>query len=145
MFASPDETTRAMPLTARYLPTMLKLFEIGLEATGFRIVARSHYVDGAGVSIPVVEAEGRRGRMCLELRNAFDDFITIDREAEPVRLDTRLEDPDYAREKMLGIVRDRLALVVAIDHDELGDAELDAVARRFEWVRITRIDRDEMR
>jgi hypothetical protein len=58
-------------------------------------------------------------------------------------LDTGLVDPDYAREKMLRIVSDRLALVAAIDSDVLDDADLDAVAGRFEWLRITRIDGEE--
>jgi hypothetical protein len=125
--------------SGRYLPILVRVFEEGLKGLEFEIVSRSHYVDGDGTTVPVLEARGRELTFRLELRNAIEDFLAVDREAVPVRIDPKLGDPDYAMEKLQSVLRDRLVLVAAIDSEGVDAAALAIISRRFAWVRMVRI------
>ena len=145
-FGSPSEAARAMLLAAKYLPALLNAFEDGVREMGLEVAQRSHYRDGSGAAVPVLVVKGRRNTFRLELRNALEDFLTEDREADPVRVDPRLGDEAYAQVKLAALVRDRLALVEAMEQSrDLDDAKarIEALGDRFEWLRAAFVDDDK--
>ena len=104
----------AMLLAVEFLPRLIRAFEGGLTEFGVEIVRRTYYSDDAGAAVPVIVVRHGALSFQLELRNAFEDLLTEDREDSPVRLDARLDDEDYAAAKLAGVVRDRLEIVRAI-------------------------------
>ena len=143
-FASQDDALRATLHTLRYLPPLIQAFEAEAMRRGFEIVKRGQYQSG-GVAVPVLVLE--RGDQSAELlmRNAFEDFLLVDREEVPVVVDPRLEDSGYAKTKLADVVESRLELleIAMLAEDDLEREErLRKVAQRFEWVRMARRDGD---
>ena len=110
-FASQEETALAMVATARWLPVLVRSFEKGVSNLGLTITERSHFIDQDGKACPTLGVQGERLTFRLGLRNAMEDFLTVDREARPVRVDPRLADEDYARAKIADVVAGRLEIL----------------------------------
>ena len=92
-FASDEETTAAMLITARWLPVLVRRMEAGVLAIGIRIEKKAICRHADGTVDPVLLLRGRRGwRLELHLRNALEDFLLLDRDENPVRLDPRGDD-----------------------------------------------------
>jgi len=89
-FASQEETALAMVVTARWLPVLVRSFEKGVQDLGLAVTERSHFIDQDGKACPTLGVRGQRLTFRLGLRNAMEDFLTVDREARPVRVDPRL-------------------------------------------------------
>lgn len=126
-FASPEETALAMVVTARWLPALVRSFEKGVGDLGLTITERSHFIDQDGKACPTLGVRGQRLTFRLGLRNAMEDFLTVDREARPVRLDPRLVDAAYAKAKVADVVAGRLAILKVLD----GSRDLAAAQSRI--------------
>lgn len=145
-FASPEETALAMAVAARWLPVLVRSFEEGVREAGFTITERSHVIDEGGKACPTLVVRGRRLTFRLGLRNAFEDFLTRDREARPVRVDPRLVKEDYARAKIADVVSGRLEILRAVERSrDLAEARarLRELAGRFEWLRAVFVEGPE--
>lgn len=139
-FASPDENLAAMLVTARWLPELVNRVEAAVQAMGLTIESRATAEHQDGTVEPVLVLRGRHGwELELRLRNALEDFLLVDREAKPPRLDPRLLDDDYAEGKLSDTVEGRLAIVRAIAGSRTPDEVRDKIgktSRHFEWMRI---------
>jgi hypothetical protein len=137
-FATPDDMACAAVFTLRYLPPLIRAFEDGVTAMGLEIVERSHFVDERTNAGPVPALRGKRLRFRLELRNAFEDLLSVDREERPPRVDPKLAVEAYARSKIADIVEGRLAIVRAIEESrnlEEAQQRVGELGDRFEWLR----------
>jgi hypothetical protein len=88
-------------------------------------------------------SEHRRLTFRLGLRNAIEDFLTVDRETRPVRVDPRLADDAYARAKVAEVVAGRLEILKALEGSrDLAEARarIDELAGRFEWLRAVFVE-----
>ena len=142
-FANQDDTLRATLHTLRYLPPLMQAFEAEAMRRGFEIVKRGQYQSGGEVAVPVLVLERGDQSAELHMRNAFEDFLLVDREQVPVEVDPRLDDSGYAKTKLADVVESRIELLeIALlpEHDPEREERLRKVAERFEWVRITRIE-----
>ena len=115
-FSSDAETLAAMAVTARWLPELVRRVEKGVKALGARIDKKAMLRFEDGTVCPALFLRGKRGwHLELRLRNALEDFLTLDRDEKPVRLDPRLLDPAFAEKKMADVVEGRLAMVRALN------------------------------
>jgi hypothetical protein len=115
-FSSDAETLAAMVVTVRWLPELVRRVEKGVKALGAKVKKKAmvNYPDGK--TDPVLFVRGRRGwRLELHLRNAMEDFLLLDRDEKPIRLDPRLLDPKFAEKKLGEVVESRLAMVRALN------------------------------
>jgi len=115
-FSNKAETLAAMLVTTRWLPELVRRVERGVKALGGKIEKKAmvNYPDGK--VDPVLLVRGRRGwHLELHLRNAMEDFLLLDRDEKPIRLDPRLFDSEFAEKKMRDIVEGRLAMVRAFN------------------------------
>lgn len=115
-FSSDAETLAAMVVTVRWLPELVRRVEKGVKALGAKVKKKAmvNYPDGK--TDPVLFVRGRRGwRLELHLRNAMEDFLLLDRDEKPIRLDPRLLDPEFAEKKLGEVVESRLAMVRALN------------------------------
>ena len=144
-FASQDDTLRATLHTLRYLRPLMQAFEAEAKRRGFEIVKRGLYQSGGGVAVPVLVLERGDQSAELHMRNAFEDFLLVDREEVPVVVDPRLDDSDYAKTKLADVVESRLELLeitMLAEDDPERETRLRKVAERFEWVRMAHRDGD---
>ena len=122
-FASDEETTAAMLVTARWLPKLVRRMEAGVLDIGISIEKKAICRHADGTVDPVLFLRGRRGwQLELHLRNALEDFLLLDRDEKPVRLDPRLFDKEFAEKKLGEVVEGRLAMVRAVNESRrVGD------------------------
>jgi hypothetical protein len=114
-FSSDAETLAAMVVTTRWLPVLIRRVEAGVKALGVKIKKRAMLGFDDGTVCPVLFLRGKRGwQLELRLRNAMEDFLLLDRDEKPVRLDPRLFDEAFAEKKLGEIVKSRLAMVHAL-------------------------------
>jgi len=142
-FASQEETALAMVATARWLPVLVRSFEKGVRNLGLTITERSHFIDQDGKACPTLGVQGERLTFRLGLRNAMEDFLTVDREARPVRVDPRLADEDYARAKIADVVAGRLEILKVLDQSRdvvEAQARISELVGRFEWLRAVFVE-----
>lgn len=78
-FASREETALAVVVTARWLPVLVRSFEEGVQDLGLTVTERSHFIDEDGKACPTLVVRGERLTFRLGLRNAMEDFLTVDR------------------------------------------------------------------
>jgi imidazolonepropionase-like amidohydrolase len=78
-FASKEETALAMVATARWLPVLVRSFEKGVRGLGLTITVRSHFIDQDGKACPTLVVRSERLTFRLGVRNAREDFLTVDR------------------------------------------------------------------
>lgn len=142
-FASQEDTARAMAAMLRYLPTLVRAFETGVEGLGLTIVERVVSRDAAGAALPTLAAKGRHLIYHLGLRNAIEDFLAVDRDVRPVRVDPGLDDDNYARAKIADIVSGRLKVLKCVEESrDLTEAQerMKELASRFAWLRSLVVD-----
>ena len=115
-FSSDAETLAAMVVTTRWLPVLVRRVEAGVRALGAKIEKKAMLRFEDGSVCPALFLRGKRGwQLELRLRNALEDFLTLDRDEKPVRLDPRLLDEEFAEKKMGEVVESRLAMVRALN------------------------------
>jgi hypothetical protein len=142
-FGNQEEIGEARVATLLYLPQMVKLYEGALIELGVAIVEKFYNKTDDGFFDPglVVESGGRRFE--LQLGNAFKEFLTIDREEDPLRFDWKITDPDQAADKLAGILAGRVELARAFIESET-PAELkkrvEKLGNQFQKIRFWRID-----
>ena len=142
-FASQEETALAMVVTARWLPVLVRSFENGVQDLGLAVTERSHFIDQDGKACPTLGVRGRRLTFRLGLRNAMEDFLTVDREARPVRVDPRLVDETYAKARVADVVAGRLEILKVLEGSrDLAEAQarINELAGRFEWLRAVFVE-----
>ena len=145
-FAPGTETAVAMILLARWLPQLVRRFEAEVKAMGLEITRREMEVHEDGTVVPVIHlrCKGDNGTVVLKLRNALDDFLCIDRDAKPAKLDGRLADEGYAERKLAAVIEARLGIVRAIAEARTPEefhAKVEALAKNFDTFRLVRFDR----
>jgi hypothetical protein len=114
-FSSDAETLVAMVVTTRWLPVLIRRVEVGVKALGAKIEKKAMLRFDDGTVCPVLFLSGKRGwQLELRLRNAMEDFLLLDRDEKPVRLDPRLLDEEFAEKKLGEVVEGRLAMVRAL-------------------------------
>jgi len=115
-FSSDAETLAAMVVTTRWLPVLVRRVEAGVKGLGAKIKKKTMLRFEDGTVCPVLFLRGKRGwQLELRLRNAMEDFLLLDRDEKPVRLDPRLFDEAFAEKKLGEIVESRLAMVRALN------------------------------
>jgi hypothetical protein len=115
-FSSDAETLAAMVVTTRWLPELVRRVEAGVKSLGAKIEKKAMLRFGDDTVCPVLFLRGKRGwQLELRLRNAMEDFLLLDRDERPVRLDPRLMDAEFAAGKLADIVSARLAMVRALN------------------------------
>ncbi len=115
-FASDAETLAAMVVTTRWLPELVRRVEKGVKALGAKIKKKAMLRFEDGTVCPVLFLRGKRNwHLELRLRNAMEDFLLLDRDEKPTRLDPRLFDEAFAEEKLEKVVESRLAMVRALN------------------------------
>ena len=137
-FASPDDMALAALLSARHLPALLRAFEDGLRGLGLKIIERSHFIDDGGRACPVLVVRGARLRLRLELRAAFEEFLSAEGDARPLKVDRQLLLDAHARKKLAQVVSGRLAIVKALAESrslEEAQKRVGDLGERFEWLR----------
>ena len=142
-FAGHNDRAFAALIMLRRLPELLGAFEREAQARGFEIAERSQFTGEDGATVPVLVLRRGKQTMELRLRNALEDLLTVDRDASPVRIDPRLLDDAYATRKVAEIAEARLELAEIMllpEADPERERRLREVARRFEWVRVARVD-----
>jgi hypothetical protein len=122
-FSSDAETLAAMVVTTRWLPVLVRRVEAGVKALGAKIKKKAMLALEDGTVCPVLFLRGKRGwQLELRLRNAMEDFLLLDRDEKPVRLDPRLLDEAFAEKKLGEVVASRLAMVRALNESrKVGD------------------------
>jgi len=143
-FKTKDEMAGAMFIVMEWLPELVTRVEAGVERIGLIIKERRAEMAPGGKASPVLLLRpGRRSRggwtIELGLRNALEEFLTIDRDEVPPRLDLQLFDKAHAERKLAGIVEGRLALVRAMSESrdpEEFQRKLEKLAPRFEHIRM---------
>ena len=122
-FSSEAETMAAMVVTRRWLPVLVRRVEAGVMALGAKIKKKAMLALEDGTVCPVLFLRGKRGwQLELRLRNAMEDFLLLDRDEKPVRLDPRLLDEEFAEKKLGEVVESRLAMVRALNESrKVGD------------------------
>ena len=122
-FSSDAETLAAMVVTTRWLPVLVRRVEAGVKALSVKIKKRAMLRFDDGTVCPVLFLCGKRGwQLELRLRNAMEDFLLLDRDEKPVRLDPRLLDEEFAEKKVGEVVESRLAMVRALNESrKVGD------------------------
>ncbi len=130
-------------IVVRWLPELLLRAEAGVKKLGLKIVRKvmENYPDGTVEPVLVLRPGRKRGPWSFELRlrNALEEFLTVDRDEDPVRVDPRLLDESFAEEKLASIIEGRLAMVRALSESR-DPAEfkrkMEQLASRFEHVRL---------
>ena len=113
---------------------------------GLTVTERSHFIDADGKACPVLGVQGRRLRFWLGLRDAMEDFLTVDRQARPVRVDPRLVDEGYGESKLADAVPGRLGILKALEESRdvaEAQARIGEMADRFEWLRAVFVEEPE--
>ena len=142
-FASQEETALAMVVTARWLPVLVRSFEKGVRDLGLTVTERAHFIDQDGKACPTLGVRGQRLTFRLGLRNAMEDFLTVDREARPVQVDPRLVEEGYAKAKVADVVAGRLEILKVLEGSrDLAEAQarINELAGRFEWLRAVFVE-----
>jgi hypothetical protein len=137
-FASQDDLVRATIAMALYFPRLLRAFEDGAEDLGLLIMKRLASMDDDGVARPVLVLRGRWLHFRLGLRSTMEEFLTVDRETNPIRVDARLAADAYARSKIEDIVSGRMAILKVLEESrDIREAQekIGALGGRFEWLR----------
>jgi len=142
-FRSKEDMLFAGAAVLRWLPDLLLRAEAGVKELGLEIVRKvmENYPDGTVEPVLVLKPGRKKGPWSFELRlrNALEEFLTVDRDEDPVRVDPRLLDESFAEEKLAGIVEGRLAMVRALSESR-DPAEfklkMEQLASRFEHVRL---------
>ncbi len=113
----------AMVVTTRWLPVLVRRVERGVKALGVKIKKKAMLRFEDGTVCPVLFLRGKRGwQLELRLRNAMEDFLLLDRDEKPVRLDPRLFDEAFAEKRLGEVVEGRLAMVHALNESrKVGD------------------------
>jgi len=143
-FKTKDETAGAMFVVMRWLPELVERVEAGVKRMGLIIKEKRAEMTPGGKASPVLLLKpGRRsrGRWTIELglRNALEEFLTIDRDEVPARLDLQLFDQAHAERKLSEIVEGRLALVRAMSESRNPEdfkRRAEELAPRFERLRM---------
>jgi hypothetical protein len=140
-FATKEEALAATMLTAKWLPRLLIGVEEGIKALGLEILKKStiRYADGRFEPAIRVKSVGGGQSAELYLGNTLAEFLTLDRDDRPHRLDTRLFVDTYAECKLDGLVKSRLNLLKAIATAKSPKAlkrELPDLARGFAHIRV---------
>jgi len=140
-FAVGPETAAAMILLVRWLPRLVRRFEAGVQEMGLKITERvmEHHTDGAVVPVLRLRSPRDGWTLALKLRNALDDFLSVDRDEKPMRLDARLFEKDFAEQKLAEVVDGRLAIARAIVEartPEAFRAKVRELAQRFDLFRM---------
>jgi hypothetical protein len=105
-----------MVVTTRWLPALVGRVEAGVKALGAKIKKKVMLALEDGTVCPILFLRGKRGwQLELRLRNAMEDFLLLDRDEKPVRLDPRLFDEEFAEKKLGEVVEGRLAMVRALN------------------------------
>ena len=146
-FRSKEDMLFAGAAVLRWLPDLLLRAEAGVEELGLEIVKKviENYPDGTVEPVLVLRPGRKRGPWSFELRlrNALEEFLTVDRDEDPVRVDPRLLDETFAEEKLASIIEGRLAMVRALSESR-DPAEfkrkMEKLAPRFEHIRLWHYD-----
>jgi hypothetical protein len=112
-FSSKGEMTAAVVVTARWLPQLLRRVEAGVKALGVEITKKVMLKAPGETICPTLRLKHGNWEIELRLKNALEDFLLVDREEEPVRLDPRVLDVKFAEKKLGEVVEGRLAMVRA--------------------------------
>lgn len=147
-FRTKDETAGAMFIVMEWLPELVRRMEAGVERMGLVIEERRAEMAPGGKASPVLllRAGGRgRGGWTIELglRNALEEFLSVDRDETPPRLDLQLFDKAHAERKLSGIVEGRLAILQALaGSSDPADARrrIEELGPHFERLRIWEVE-----
>jgi hypothetical protein len=118
-----------------------------VKALGAKIMKKAMLRFEDGTVCPVLFLRGKRNwHLELRLRNAMDDFLLLDRDEKPTRLDPRLFDEAFAEEKLGKVVESRLAMVRALNEArKVGEVagELQKLGGKYGTYRIWEYEGDE--
>ena len=115
-FQTQGEQLAAMLVTTKWLPELVRRFEKGLGNLGLEIERKEirKYEDGNVEPVYTVKTPRPGWTIELRLGNTLAEFLTLDRDANPIRFDPRLLDDDFAGQKLDDIVKSRLDIAWAL-------------------------------
>ncbi len=79
------------------------------------------------------------------IRNLLLEIATVDRDAEPLKFDEKLQDCEYFMTKMLGLIRSKLNILLKLMGQDDIDAAIEEIAKdadKYERIRIIKFDTD---
>ena len=115
-FPTQGEMLAAMFITEKWLKELVERFEQGVKDLGLEIESKHMLKYPDGDVEPVFKVKTPRPGWTIELRlgNMLAEFLTLDRDAKPVRMDPRLFDDGFARKKLDELVKSRLDIAWAL-------------------------------
>jgi hypothetical protein len=115
-FKTKGETMTAMALTEKWLKELILRTERGIEALGLVIEKKYMAKFESGDVEPAISVKSLGGKWTVELYlgNTLAEFLTLDRSANPQKLDVRLFIDAFAEYKLNDLVKSRLAIVEAM-------------------------------
>lgn len=115
-FQTQGEQLAAMLVTTKWLPELVRRFEKGLGNLGLEIERKEirKYEDDNVEPVYTVKTPRRGWTIELRLGNTLAEFLTLDRDAKPIRFDPRLLDDDFAGRKLDDLVKSRLDIAWAL-------------------------------
>ena len=142
-FASQEDAIRATLAMALHLPRLVRAFEKGVDRIGLEIIERLALLDEDGVARPILVLRGKRLHFRLSLRNAMEEFLSIDGEATPFRVDPLLVDDAHSRAKIEDVVAGRMAILDILEESrdvQEAQARIGELVGCFEWLRAVFVE-----
>ncbi len=124
----------------RALPMILTVVKCHFVAAGLEASLESRGMDLA-FSITSGEKEAK-----FFLQNLLLEIATIDRDERPLRLDERLNDPEYILDKVIQVTDSKLRILIHLFNEDDVDAALENIAeegKHYERLRILKVDQEK--
>lgn len=115
-FGSQVETLFAMAATSKWLEILLTRVEKGILDMGLVIEKKEIWKHEEGGVEPVLTVKRPNSKWTIKLffRNTLMEFLSLDRDAKPMRFDLRVMNDAFAEKKIDDLVKSRLAIADAL-------------------------------
>ena len=106
----------AMALMAKWLKELILRTEHGIEVLGLVIEKKYMAKHEDGIVEPAITVKSSKKKWTVELflGNTLAEFLTLDRSANPQKLDPRVLIDSFAEHKLNDLVKSRLAILEAM-------------------------------
>ena len=136
-----NETERISKYINFISPFVCDITKTIVESCGWQVTENN-----IGVNIVfLIKADDRQAEFYLH--NLLFEVATIDRDANPLFFDEKLEDFDYFLEKTLNIIQSKLKILCHIFCETDIDTALNKItkeAKSYQRVRIIKLDNDKI-
>lgn len=147
-FGDPDEQLLAARIVSRDLEAVIQIIENALDEREFTVTERCMSPPPNMVLFFKIDL-GDGARTEFYLNNAIAEWLSMDRDEEPLRLDRRCLNEDMSRSIMSGIIESRVSLFAQMKEAGGDPAKLASLAEHleatgaYERVRIYKREREQ--